>query len=279
VTVALILVSVPARRRATRTRVDVVGAAFCVSGLGSLAFGLIEQHRYGWASPLIWGTLAAGAVLLPAFVWWERRASSPMLPLRLFRRRNFSVTNVETFAVYAGLSTLTFFLALFLQELAGYSALRAGLSLLPVTIVMFLFSRSVGRLAARQGPRLFMGLGPTIGGVSLLFLVRLRPGFSYWTELLPPLLGFSVGLTLTVAPLTATVLADAGARDAGIASGVNNAVARVAGLLGIALVGLAVTGSRNTLDLRGFQLAMLVTGALVVVGGAVGAIGIVNPRR
>ena len=278
-TLALVLTSVPARSRDLRARVDVVGAGLCVGGLGSLVFGLIEQHRYGWSSPAIWGTLAAGLVLLPAFVVWERRTRAPMLPLRLFRRRNFSVTNLETFAVYAGLSTLTFFLTLFLQELAGYSPLRAGLSLLPVTIVMFLFSRRVGRLAGRFGPRLFMGLGPAIAGISLLFLVRLHSGFSYATELLPPLLGFSVGLTLTVAPLTATVLADAGERDAGIASGVNNAVARVAGLLGIALVGLAVTGSANNLNLHGFRLAMLVTGALVIAGGAVGAAGIVNPRR
>jgi EmrB/QacA subfamily drug resistance transporter len=278
-TVVLVLAAVPARAVSARARVDWLGGALCVAGLGGAAFGLIEQRRLGWSSPAIVGSLAGGAALLVLFVRWERRTAAPMLPLRLFARRNFSVTNVETFAVYAGLSTLTFFLMLFLQQLAGYSALRAGLALLPVTIVLFLFSRLVGRLSARYGPRIFMGAGPLLGGLSLLWLVRLRPGFGYASELLPPLLLFAVGLCLTVAPLTTTVLADAGERDAGIASGVNNAVARVAGLLGIALVGLAVSGSSNRLDLHGFHLAMLVTALLVAAGGAVGALGIVDPDR
>jgi predicted MFS family arabinose efflux permease len=197
-----------------------------------------------------------------------------MLPLRLFARRNFSFANIETLAVYAGLSTLTFFLVLFLQQLAGYSALKSGLALVPITVVMFVLSPRFGRLSMRFGPRLFMGIGPLVAAVAVLGFVRLEPGFSYWTELLPPLLIFSVGLSMIVAPLTATVLADVGEHDAGIASGVNNAVARVAGLLGIAVVGALVAGNSNELDLAGYHRAMLVTAVLIGVGGLIGLAGI-----
>jgi MFS family permease len=143
---------------------------------------------------------------------------------------------------------------------------------------MFFLSPRVGRLSMRYGPRLFMGIGPLVAAVSLLGLARLKPGFSYWWEMLPPLLVFSVGLSMIVAPLTATVLADADERDSGIASGVNNAVARVAGLLGIAVVGAAVAGSDNRLDVSGFRLAMLITTGLVAAGGVLGLTGIRNPR-
>jgi predicted MFS family arabinose efflux permease len=199
-----------------------------------------------------------------------------MLPLRLFSKRNFTFANVETLTVYAALSTQTFFLVLFLQQLDGYSPLKSGLVLVPITIVMFLLSPRVGRLSMRYGPRLFMGIGPFVAALGVIPLVRLKPGFDYWTELLPPLLLFSIGLSMIVAPLTSTVLADAGERDAGIASGVNNAVARVAGLLGIAVVGAAIAGAGNTLDLSGFRLSMWITAALVCVGGAIGLAGIRN---
>jgi EmrB/QacA subfamily drug resistance transporter len=278
ITLALVLAVVPARSTSGRARVDVIGAVLCVLGLAGTVFALIEQRRLGWSSPAIWGPLAGGVLLLAAFGAYERRTDAPMLPLRLFRRRNFTVANIETFAVYAGLSTLLFFLTLFLQQLAGYSPLRAGLALLPVTVIMFATSREVGRLSTRYGPRFFMGAGPLIAAAGLLMLVRIRPDCSYVRDLLPPILIFGVGLTLTVAPLTATVLADASGGDAGIASAVNNAVSRVAGLLGIAFVGLAVGNSANQLDLHGFHLAMLVTAALVAAGGVVGAIGIVNAR-
>jgi MFS family permease len=165
------------------------------------------------------------------------------------------------------------------QQLDGYSALQSGLALLPITIVMFALSPRVGRLSMRHGPRMFMGVGPLVAAAALASLTRLRPGFSYWTELLPALLVFAVGLSMIVAPLTATVLADAGAGDAGIASGVNNAVARVAGLLGIAIVGTGAAGAHDRLDLHGFRLAMVVTAALVAAGGVVGLAGIRNPPK
>jgi predicted MFS family arabinose efflux permease len=250
-----------------------------VLGLGGPVFGLIEAPRRGWSDPLIIVSLVGGLALLGAFLWWERRTSHPMLPLGLFARRNFSVANLETLTVYAGLSTLTFFLVLFVQQVAGYTALRSGLALLPITVVMFFLSPRVGRLSMRLGPRLFMGAGPLIASAALAAMVRLEPGFDYWSELLPPLLVFSVGLSMIVAPLTATVLADADETDAGIASGVNNAVARVAGLLGIAVVGASVAGMDNRLDESGFRLAMTITAVLVAVGGAIGLAGIRNPRK
>jgi EmrB/QacA subfamily drug resistance transporter len=276
-TLALVAYAVPRRETGNdRARVDVVGGVLCVLGLGGPVFALIEEPRRGWSDPLILITFFGGLALLAAFVWWERRVPQPMLPLRLFNKRNFTYANLETLTVYAALSTLTFFLVLFLQQLAGYSPLKSGLTLVPITIVMFLLSPRFGRLSMRHGPRLFMGIGPLIAAAALLGFVRLKPGFDYWTELLPPLLLFSVGLSMIVAPLTSTVLADAGERDAGIASGVNNAIARVAGLLGIAVVGAMIAGSDNTLDLGGFHMSMAITAALLAAGGAIGLVGIRN---
>jgi EmrB/QacA subfamily drug resistance transporter len=259
-----------------RVRVDVVGGLLCVLGLGAPVFSLIEQPRRGWGDPLILGSLVGGVLVLALFVRYERRAEHPMLPLRLFARRNFSFANLETLAVYAGLSTLAFFLVLFLQQLAGYTPFQSGLALLPATLVMFALSPRVGRLSMRFGPRFFMGVGPFVAAAGLLLLLRVRPDFSYWADVLPAVLLFALGLSMIVAPLTSTVLAEAGGDDAGIASGVNNAVARVGGLLGIALVGGAVATRDNRLDVSGFRLAMEVTAALVVAGGVVGLAGIRN---
>lgn len=277
-TVVLVLASVPPRKAsAPQTRVDVVGGLLCALGLGATVFGFIEQPRLGWGSTAIWGTLAAGVGTFAVFLGYERRSSHPMLPLALFRRRNFSVTNIETVSVYAGLSTLTFFLVLFLQQIVGWSALDTGLALLPVSIVLFLASRLAGRLSERLGPRLFMGLGPLIAAAGLLPFTFMGEEPNYWVDVLPGMLVFSIGLSMTITPLTATVLADAGPGDAGIASGINNAVARVAGLLGIAIVGLAVSGSGNRLTAGGFHQAMLATAALIAGGGVIGALGIRNP--
>jgi EmrB/QacA subfamily drug resistance transporter len=279
-TALLFWVVVPQRQRTNRRpKVDVVGGVLCAVGLGGPVFALIEEPRRGFGNPLILATLLGGAAVFVVFLWWERRVPEPMLKLELFALRNFTFANVETLTVYAGLSTLTFFLVLFVQQLSGYSALRSGLALLPISVVMFFLSPRVGRLSMRLGPRVFMGVGPLVAGAALLLLVRLKPGFSYWLELLPPLLVFSVGLSMIVAPLTATVLADADESDAGIASGINNAIARVAGLLGIAVVGAAVAGADNKLDLSGFRMSMAITAALILAGGVVGLAGIRNPQQ
>jgi EmrB/QacA subfamily drug resistance transporter len=278
-TAALVWAVVQVRERAgPRPKVDIVGGVLCVLGLAGPVFALIEEPRRGFGDPLILVSLIGGLAVFALFVWWERHTPQPMVPLRLFSMRNFTFANVETVSVYAGLSTLTFFLVLFVQQLAGYSALQSGLALAPISVVMFVLSPRIGRLSMRLGPRFFMGVGPLVAGASLIPLVRLKPGFSYAAELLPPLLLFSVGLSMIVAPLTATVLHDAGESDAGIASGINNAVARVAGLLGIAVVGAAVAGSDNTLDLSGFHLSMWITAGLILAGGVIGLAGIRNPK-
>jgi EmrB/QacA subfamily drug resistance transporter len=278
-TLAVTLVFIPrAGQLASRARVDYLGGVLCALGLGGVVYGLIEQPRLGWSHWSVAGALAAGAVCLVAFVVWESRARAPMLPLRLFRSRNFSATNIETLAVYGGLSAWAFFLVLFLQQLSGYSPFRSGLATLPVTGVLFALSRYTGRLSARYGPRLFMAAGPLLAGLSLLALARMPVQLDYWVDLLPELLGFSLGLALTVAPLTTTVLSEAGPSDAGIASGVNNAVARIAGLVAIAAVGLAAaSGGAHKLTPHGFHVAMIIVGVLICAGGAIGAVGIRNP--
>jgi EmrB/QacA subfamily drug resistance transporter len=259
-------------------RVDLPGAFLCVAGLGLLVAGFIEQPQLGWSDPVVAGGIAVGAALLVVFVAYELRTTMPMLPLRLFRLRNFSVTNIETLSVYGALSGLSVFLTLFLLEFSGYSALRAGVALLPITIVMFFLSPRTGRLSMQHGPRLFMALGPVIAGASVLVYVRLPAHPDYWVDILPALLVFSVGLSLTVAPLTTTVLSDARAGDAGVASGVNNAVARIAGLLAVAVLGIAAAGGGDHLTLHGFHVTMAIVAALLVCGGLIGAIGIRNPR-
>jgi EmrB/QacA subfamily drug resistance transporter len=258
-------------------KVDVVGAILCTVGLGLIVAGFIEQPQRGWGDPLILLAFAVGAACLGAFVAYELRTPMPMLPLRLFRLRNFSVANIETLSVYGGLSALTTFLTLYLIEFAGFSALRAGISLLPVTIVMFFLSPRMGRLSMQHGPRLFMALGPIVAGLGVLAYTRLPQDLTYWVDILPALLVFSLGLSLTVAPLTTTVLADAGPGDAGVASGVNNAVARIAGLLAIAILGIVAAGGGDHLTVHGFHVTMGVVAGLLVCGGLIGAIGLRNP--
>jgi EmrB/QacA subfamily drug resistance transporter len=240
----LILAVIPrsaARERGGR-HVDYPGALLCALGLGGPVFALIEQPRLGWSSPAVYLPLLAGFALLAAFTVYESRAKDPMLPLLLFRRRNFSVGNVETFAMYAGLAIVFFFLVLFLQQIGGYTPLKSGLATLPVTVVMFVLSRRFGALADRYGPRSFMGVGPLVGAGGLLLFQMTGVKADYVSEVLPALLVFSLGLSMTVAPLTAAVLAES-EKEAGIASGVNNAIARVAGLLGTAAVGAAIASS------------------------------------
>jgi EmrB/QacA subfamily drug resistance transporter len=252
VCVSLILTAVPAAapRGAQRRRIDVVGALLCAGGLGGPVFALIEQPRLGWSSAGVLAPLVAGVCLLVLFTAFETRARDPMLPLRLFRRRNFAAGNVETLSMYAGLSILFFFLVLFLQQIGGYTPLQSGLATLPVTAIMFVLSRRFGALAGRYGPRLFMGAGPLVAAAGLLLFQLAGVKAGYLSEVLPALLVFSLGLAMTVAPLTAAVLAGA-EHEAGIASGVNNAVARVAGLLGTAAVGAAISAAFATsLDSR-----------------------------
>jgi EmrB/QacA subfamily drug resistance transporter len=227
-------------------RLDLTGAALCAVGLAGITYGLIEQPLRGFSDPLVAGSLIGGVALLAGFVVYERRTSHPMLPLGLFKRRNFAAGNIETFAMYGGLSIVFFLLVLFLQGVAGYSALAAGSASVPVTLVMFALAARFGRLADRYGPRWFMGLGPLVCAVGLALMLRLDADVAYATELLPALLIFALGLAIVVAPLTATVLSDADEHNAGIASAVNNAIARVAGLVAIAAIGAVVASQYDT---------------------------------
>ncbi len=243
-TLFLIAVAVPKRERGMRhAPIDWAGAVLCALGLAGPVFALIRQPSLGWGSMGVVLPAAGGVALLVAFLLWERRVHDPMLPLGLFARRNFAVGNAQTFAMYGGLGITFFFLVLFLQQVAGYDALQAGLATLPTTIVMFLLSKRSGRLADRFGPRWFMGFGPLLAACGLALMQRIDATPSYAGDVLPALLVFSLGLTATVAPLTATVLADADEQNAGIASGVNNAVARVASLLAVAALGTVVSSA------------------------------------
>lgn len=285
-TMALVILAVPRVAASSHRRLDLVGALLCAAGLGGVMGALIEQPHRGWGSPLILGLLGGGVALFATFVRYERRTPEPMVKLELFAVRNFTVTNIETFTMYGGLSILFFYLVIFLQQVAGYSALRSGLTTLPVTIIMFLLSSRTGALASRLGPRLFMGAGPLLAAAGTLWLLRAGLHTSYLTVVLPALVVFGVGLAITVAPLTTTVLAEADESDAGIASAINNAVARVAGLVGIGVVGVIVahalphdTFAKSPESVHAFHQAVVSCALCLAIGGLTGAVGIVNPRR
>lgn len=232
----------PEGHREPGTPIDWIGAALCAIGLAGPVYALTEQPARGWGDAFVAGPLVLGFALLGAFLWWERHAPAPMLRLEMFRARNFSVGNLSTFALYGGLNVATFFLVLFLQQVGGWSPVAAGAAMLPTTVMMFLLSKRFGALADRYGPRRFMGFGPLIAGAGLLLLLRVDATPDYLTEVMPGVLLFGLGLSVTVAPLTAAVLGAAGVEHAGVASGVNNAVARVAGLIAIAVAGAAIAG-------------------------------------
>jgi EmrB/QacA subfamily drug resistance transporter len=231
-------------------RIDVTGAVLCALGLGGPVFALTEQQDLGWGDPAVIGPLVAGALLLVAFVVHERRSDHPMLPLEIFRSRNFAVGNIATFTIYGGLGVVTFLVTIYLQQVVGWSAVAAGLSLMPVTIVMWLLSSRFGALADRIGPRPLMGLGPIVGGLGLLWIGRLGAEVDYVRDLLPGVVLFGLGLAATVAPLTNTVLGAVPREHAGVASGANNAIARVAALVAIAAIG-AVVAARYESALTG----------------------------
>ena len=264
---------VPESRDPTATgRVDVAGAVLGAGGLALTTYALIEQR----------GDIGAvGVITLIAFVVVEARLLHPMLPPGIFRNRQFSAANGLTFVVYGALGMVLFLVGLVLQSALGYSPLEAGASLLPITLVMLVFSARSGALAQRIGPRLQLTAGPLVVAAGMVLLTRIQPGGTYATTVLPAVTAFGIGLAITVAPLTATVLAAADVRHAGVASGVNNAVARAAGLLAVAAIPLltgldrsaAVTASSLV---HGFHVACLIGAAACAVGGAVGFVAISN---
>lgn len=252
-------------------RVDWLGAGLCTLGLGGPVYALIEQPNLGWGHPAIYLTLGLGVLAFAGFLVRQRLASAPMMPLSLFRVRNFWTGNVATAFIYGALSLNGFILSVYLQQGAGLRATYAGLAFLPSTIIMIVFSSRVGALAGKYGSRLFMTIGPIIMGAGSLLLLTVSKDFSYWWQVLPYVLVFGVGLTLTVSPLTSAILGSIDTARSGIASAVNNAVSRVAGLLVIAMLATILGGQ---LDLPGFHRGVVVTTVMMVVGGLVSYAGI-----
>jgi EmrB/QacA subfamily drug resistance transporter len=265
-------------------RLDVAGAVVVTGGLTGLAYGLIEGPVEGWTSPLVLATLATGIVLLALVVPIEHRVADPLLPPDIFRSRQFSSANAVTFIVYFALGGVFFLLPVVLQVVAGYSALEAGIALLPVTVIMLLLSSRSGALATRIGPRLQMTVGPLVIAAGLALLVRVDMNGNYLTEVLPGMLVFGLGLAINVAPLTATAMDSAPAEHAGVASAINNDVARAAGLIAVAVLP-ALSGITGDTYLHpsalatGFHTAVLISAGFCVLGGVLAGLTIRNPDR
>ena len=283
-----VLVVVVASRHVPETRdpmaprrLDWPGTVLVVVGLGLLTYALTAAGSPGaGAGPWVWGT--AGVAALAAFAVVEHRSAHPLVPSVIFGSRQFTAVNAVTLLVYAPLGALFVLLVLQLQVVSGYSPLLAGTALLPVTVLMLAFSARVGALARRTGPRLLLTLGPLVAAAGVLLLLRAGRDADYLTDVLPGAVVFGTGLTLLVAPLTATVLDSAADRFAGVASGVNNAVARSAGLLAVAVVPVAagISGADYTdaaAFSAGFRSAMLICAGLLVVGGVVAAVFVRRP--
>ena len=263
-------------QRVSGVSIDYPGVFLGVFGIGLPVFALIEQANFGWGSPVIFLALGLGVIAFAAFLWRERRAALPMVPLALFAVRNFAWGNIATTFVYAGISLGGFLLAVFLQQVAGYAATFAGLATLPVTIISIVLSARVGAVAGKHGPRLFMTFGPIITAAGFFLLMFTDNRAPYLTQVLPGVLLFGIGMTITVAPLTSAVLSAVNERQAGIGSAINNAVSRVAGLIAIAFVGLIVG---PVLDTAGFHRGVGVTAILLLCGAIASWIGIRNSTR
>jgi EmrB/QacA subfamily drug resistance transporter len=258
------------------------GALAATAGLGLLVCGLIEAHQLG--APLTAGAVVLGLALLVAFGVIESRRERPMLPLSLFALREYAVANLTTLLVYGALSVALFLVVLELQQVTGYSALASGAAILPITLLLFLLSPRLGGLVSRMGTRRLITLGPVVAALGLVLFLRVAAPASYLTVVLPAAVVFGIGLALTAAPLTTTMLGAVPSPRAGIASAVNNAVTRVAGLLAVAAVPLAAglagaadeAGSGFT---SGFHHAMLISAVLCLLGAAASFVGLRKPRH
>jgi EmrB/QacA subfamily drug resistance transporter len=278
-----VVVVLVAQRHVPETRdgtasgsIDALGAGLGVLGLGGVTYAIIEAPVRGVGDPVVVAAALVGLAAMAGFVMAESRERHPMLPLSIFSSRQFSAANAVTFLVYGAFGGVLFLLVVQLQVVAGFSPLAAGTALLPVTVVMLLLSARGGQLAQRIGPRLPMSLGPLVCAAALVLMLRIGPGASYLRDVLPAMVVLGLGLALLVAPLTATVLAAADAQRAGVASGVNNAVARAAGLIAVAalpaVAGLSGDSYTDPVQFNsGFRVALAVAAGLLVVGAAVAA--------
>lgn len=271
---ALILMRGLEADRPRAAKVDFLGAALGILALGGPVFGLIEQERLGWASPGVYLPILVGGVVFAIFLWWESRVREPMVPLGMFRVRNFGFGNLATLFIYGAFGFGGFLLPVFVQEVGGYPATIAGLVSLPMGVLLILLSRRVGALASKHGARLFMTAGPLVVAAGYLYLLVVNDDVSYWPQIFPGVMLIGFGVALTVAPLTSATLGAVDPARSGIGSAINNAVSRVAGLVTIACTGLIVGRS---LDLDGFHRAVVVTAAMLVIGGLVSFAGIRKP--
>jgi MFS family permease len=285
VVVAVAWKHVPESRDVDSTApIDVTGGVLVTAGLTGLTYGLIQGPATGWTSGPVLAALAGGVLLLAAFAGWEHRSATPMLTLSLFSSAQFTAANVVTFVVYGAIGGTLFLLPIALQEVSGYTALEAGVALLPVTVITLLASSRSGALAQRIGPRLQMSVGPVLIGVGIGLFTLTGPSGNYLTEVLPGVVVFGCGLAVTVAPLTATVLAAAPVKNADMASAVNNDVARAAALSAVALLPAAggITGDayrHPDMFSSGFHNASLIAAALCIASGVLAALTIRNPLR
>jgi EmrB/QacA subfamily drug resistance transporter len=264
---------------------DIQGPALAVLGLGGVTYSLIEGPARGWTSATTLAVIGAGGVLLIAFLVYESRARDPLLPLSIFRSRIFAGANEATFAIYAALGTVLFLGVLQLQQALHYSALGAGLALLPLTLILLALSSRSGKLATQIGPRIPMTVGPLVAAVGMALFARVVPGASYAASVLPAAVVLGLGMTLTVPALTTTALGAVSADRAGVASAVNNDVARLASLAAVAVIpalaGISTAGS--SVDAAafssGFRVAMLICAGLCASAGLISFVTIRGPRR
>jgi EmrB/QacA subfamily drug resistance transporter len=254
-------------------RVDVAGAALSAVGLAATVYALIESQRRGWSAPLVTASVVVGAAALLAFMAWERRAPHPMLPLGLFEIRNFAGANLATAFIYGALAMGSLGTALYLQEIAGYPAIAAGLITLPTPIMSLLFARRVGRAATRIGPRIFLMAGPLLAGLGVLLIRPTAHGFNVFTQLLPGRIVLATGLVLTITPLTALNLSSVELAHSGIAAAIQNAVGRFSALIAVGCVGLIAAG---TLTDASFARLLQVSAVLFFIGAVISGLTITN---
>lgn len=261
---------VPESREPGASRIDWRGATLLVVSLSLITFGFLEMPELGSSHPLVLSSLLAGSILMGVFIWAETRVEQPMVPLRLFNNKTFSGVNLLSFFLYAGLGAIMLFMSLNIIQVQGYSQFQAGLTFLPFSFVMILLARKMGTLSDKYGARRFLILGPTLTGIGMLWLsfIGITAGPSeYWTTFFPPFVLFSLGMSITVVPLTTAVMSCVDSSQSGIASDINNSVTRISGtfmnaILGAVAVLLFTNYSMNAIN--ALNLSEIVTNELLI---------------
>lgn len=266
----LAMVSIDESKDKRLRKLDIRGALLAMIAFGGLVYGLIEGSAYGWDLLPI-SSLMVGLVFFCLFLWQEARTKDPMLDLTLFKSHNFSAANIATFAMYGGLNGFFFIFIIHLQNVVGFSSFKTGLVTIPVAAMMIALASRFGGLASKKGPRLFMSIGPVIVGLGLLSMLRLGSGSAFMTGVLPSVLVLGLGLSITVAPLTSTVLGSVSKNQSGIASAINNFIARAAGLIILSLLG--ILGTSNAYVFGG-----ILCGSMAILAGVLSFILIRNPQ-